>query len=77
MNKMKLLTSKQKTTLEFLQDYQFKYKVRPTLVEVGQHLGVSAAAAQYKVDSLLRKKIIKLNNIYIFSSNELYGQVEL
>lgn len=77
MNKMKLLTSKQKTTLEFIKEYQTKFNTRPTNLEIGQKLGVSAAAAQYKVDSLLRKKIIKLNNIYIFSSPELSGQVEL
>ena len=67
MNKSKSLTFKQEKTLSFIISYQKKYNIRPTFVEIGQHLGTTAAAAQFKVDSLLRKKIMSLNNIYIIN----------
>jgi len=71
MNKMKKLTIKQQTVLDFIASYQLEHNTRPTNLEIGQKLGVSVGAAQYKVDSLIRKKIISLNGIYIFSSQGL------
>lgn len=69
MNEMKKLTPSQQATLEFIKDYQFKYHTRPTDLQVGQHLNRTVAAAHFKVDALLRKRIIKLeNNLYVISN---------
>ncbi len=62
MNKIKNLTSQQQKTLDFIRAYQTEYNTRPTLVEIGNHIVTTAAAAQFKVDSLFRKRIISLSN---------------
>jgi predicted transcriptional regulator len=71
MNKMKSLTTKQQLVKDFIISYQAQHNTRPTNLEIGQKLGVSVGAAQYKVDSLIRKKIISLKGVYIISEKSL------
>jgi len=65
---MKQPTTKQQELIDFIADYQEKYKTPPTFVEMSQKFGVSMAAIQFRLNALQRKKIIQRKNIYIIKN---------
>ena len=68
---MKEPTEKQKLLLEFINNYQIKYKVMPTLVEMSTKLNISVSQAQQRIDALIRKRYLERKNIYIIKKYEL------
>jgi len=69
MNKTKL-TQKQIEVLNFIAEYQSKYGTRPTHLEIAQKMGITVGAIHFKVDSLIRRKIMYLKDIYIINAEK-------
>lgn len=62
---MKELTQLQKELVDFIRDYQIRYKVAPTFVEMASERDVTVGAVQSMIYTLERKKAIRRKNIYI------------
>jgi predicted transcriptional regulator len=67
MNKGKI-TIKQNQVLDFIAGYQAKYNTRPTNLEIASYMGVTVGAIHSKINSLIRRKMIVLDNLYIIEN---------